>query len=189
MAAAPRSVYQLKVVLMGSKPPIWRRLLVPDTITLPKFHSVIQVAMGWSDSHLHQFVARTGCYGPSDPECEVEWEDERRVPLARLLKEAGDALVYEYDFGDYWRHRVTLERVLPPASGVAHPTCVAGKRACPPEDVGGLPGYGAFLEAIRDPSHPDHSDCLEWVGAPFDPAAFDIREVNARLSRGRLRLM
>ena len=189
MAAAPRPVYQLKVTLEWSKPPIWRRILLPSTTTLPRLNSILQAAMGWTDSHLHQFVVGQVRYGTPDPEFDPDIVDERRVPLDRLLREKGDALVYEYDFGDGWRHRVEVEQVLPPDPEMTHTKCTAGERACPPEDVGGVPGYEAFLEAIQDPAHPDHAHYLEWVGGRFDPEAFDVEEANSRLSRGRLRLV
>jgi len=190
MATAPQSIYQIKVTLERSNPPIWRRLLVPNTTTLPKFHAILQAAMGWTDSHLHMFVVGQARYSMPDPEFDdPEMVDERRKPLKRLLKEKGDALVYEYDFGDGWRHRIKLERVIAPEPDMAIPNCIAGERACPPEDVGGIPGYEGFLEAILDPKHPDHTRDLEWVGGQFDPEAFDLEEANSRMPKGSLRLV
>jgi hypothetical protein len=176
MAADPRPVYQLKVTLEWSKPPIWRRILLPSTTTLPRLHSILQAAMGWTDSHLHQFVVGQVRYGTPEPEFDPDILDERRVPMDRLLREKGDALVYEYDFGDGWRHLVEVERVLPPDQCMTHPRCIAGERACPPEDVGGVPGYERFLDVIRDLEDPDHAHYLAWVGDQFDPETFDVEE-------------
>ena len=107
--------------------------------------------------------------------------DERRVHLTQLLTVPKQKLTYEYDFGDGWDHTVLLEKVLAPEPGVAYPRCTAGKRACPPEDVGGVWGYESFLEAINDLNNPEHDTMLEWVGGEFDPAAFDLEEAYAAL--------
>jgi len=189
MALAARPIYQIKVTLEWSKPPIWRRILLPKTTTLPRFHSTLQASMGWTNCHLHQVLVGQIRYGIPDPEFDTNIVDERRVPLSRLLREKGDSLIYEYDFGDGWRHLVELEKALPPDPSLTYPRCVAGERACPPEDIGGVPGYEEFLEAIRDPAHPDHSHASEWAEGRFDQDTFDLNEANSRLSKGRLRLV
>jgi hypothetical protein len=180
-AAAPGRVYQLKITLKDSKPPIWRRVEVADDITLARLHRIIQVAMGWTDSHLHMFSVGQTDYGVPYPGGEGELRDERRYKLSQLLTAPKQKLSYEYDFGDSWSHEVLLEQLREPEPGVAYPRCVTGKRACPPEDCGGVWGYAEFLEAIADPEHPEHEELLEWVGGEFDPAAFDVDEVNAGL--------
>jgi len=180
-AAPPSQIYQIKITLKHSKPPIWRRLEVADSITLAHLHMIIQIAMGWDDSHLHQFSIGEIYYGVPDPSDFEEVQDERRVKLNHLLTEPKQKLTYEYDFGDSWEHDVLLEKLLPPEAGVDYPRCTAGKRACPPDDVGGIWGYESFLEAIRDPKHPEHEEMLEWAGGAFDPEAFDIAAVNAIL--------
>ncbi len=184
MAKKLRRVYQLKIGLNGTKPPIWRRILVADTIRLDDLHIVFQVVMGWTDSHLHQFVHQRTFYGVPDPEfdfMDMEVLDEANFRLNQLLKKEKETMVYEYDFGDDWKHKITLEKILPYDAKQAVPVCVKAKGACPPEDVGGTWGYYDFLEAIEDREHPEHESYKEWVGGNFDPQAYDIKEVNNAL--------
>jgi hypothetical protein len=181
VAAAPSRVYQLKISLKDSKPPIWRRVEVADDITLAKLHAIIQAAMGWTNSHLHMFTAGGVSYRVPHPDDFMEVRSERTARLNALLAEPKQKLSYEYDFGDSWNHEVLLEKVLPPEPGATYPRCTAGKRACPPEDCGGVWGYADFVEAIADPEHPEHEELLEWVGGEFDPERFDIVEANVAL--------
>ena len=176
-----QEVYQLKITLKGSKPPIWRRVQVRSEITLAQLHDVIQIAMGWTDSHLHQFTVHGEAFGRPDDEG-LDVHDENKACLWRLVG-LRDSFLYEYDFGDDWQHQVVVEKVLPVETGAVYPLCVTGKRACPPEDVGGVWGYGDFLEAIKDPMHPDHQEMLDWIDEDFDPAAFDPAGVNLRFQR------
>ncbi len=179
-SATPSSIYQLKVTLHGSKPPIWRRLQVPSNTSLAKLHDMLQISMGWPNSHLHQFIVLNQAY--SDPSFELENTlNEQRMTLQRLQLQSKMRFSYEYDMGDYWQHDILLERVLDPESDVYYPRCVAGKRACPPEDCGGLYGYYELLEPIQDAQHPDHEEMLEWLGGDFDPDAFDLDPVNSQL--------
>lgn len=180
-AKTQRNIYQVKVTLVGYRPPIWRRLLVPGTISLLKFHDVLQFAMGWDDYHLHQFRAAGQLYGLPDPEFDRDIKNETRAKLNQLLKQKNDSLIYEYDFGDGWEHKVVLEKILPLEKDADLPRCIAGKRACPPEDCGGVWGYQEFVEAIQDPSHPRYHELLEWIGGEFDPEYFDIEGVNEAL--------
>lgn len=112
-------------------------------------------------------------------------QNERRVTVAQLVPEAGSSFVYEYDFGDSWEHEILVEQILEPEEHVHYPLCIGGARACPPEDVGGVPGYAEFLEAIRDPEHEEHDNMLIWAGGDFDPEGFDRNRVNAALRRFR----
>lgn len=178
-------VYQLKITLKDSKPPIWRRLLVPGDTTLARLHRIIQEAMGWWDYHLHQFIVGGVYYGEPSPDDWHEVNDERRIRLSQIAPSEKSRFVYEYDFGDDWIHTVQVEKVLPPNPEQKLPVCVKGKRACPPEDVGGIWGYDSFLEAISDPNHEEHASYLEWIGGSFDPEAFDVDEANARLQKLR----
>ena len=179
-------IYQLKVTLKDIKPPVWRRVQVPDC-TLGDLHEVIQIAMGWTDSHLHQFVVRGTSYGPPAPddfgfEMDMEVEDEEGVLLSEVVK--GDRKVkfrYEYDFGDGWQHDIEFERVVEREPRARYPRCVGGARACPPEDCGGPWGYADFLAAMADPRHEDHRDMKEWVGGRFDPEKFSVDAVNKEL--------
>ncbi len=177
-----KSIYQIKISLIGAKPPIWRTVLAPSNLGLAAFHDVIQVAMGWTDSHLHQFIANNVFYGIPDDEFGMEIEDESKYKLSQLLKKEKDTLIYEYDFGDSWEHKILLEKVLPFDTKTALPVCIKGKRACPPEDCGGIWGYEELLQTISDPNHPDHDDMLEWLGGEFDPEEFDLEEINEELA-------
>ena len=177
-------IYQIKVTLDYSKPPIWRRILVRSDITLGELHDIIQaVMMGWADYHLHQFIVGETYYSVPDPDYEgfLEMRDESRVKLNQIVTGEKFKFRYEYDFGDSWLHNLLVEKVLPPEPDQPYPACIKGKRACPPEDVGGIWGYYMFLEAIQDPDHPEHADYLEWVGGEFDPKAFDLDEANEAL--------
>ena len=175
-------IYQVKVTLDESKPPIWRRILVPGPVTLQYLHYVLQMAMGWTNSHLHQFIVGRTYYGEPHPDYDFEMRDERRVKLNQIATSEGFKFRYEYDFGDSWIHTLLVEKILEPQPGQQYPVCIKGRRACPPEDVGGVWGYEMFLEAIRDPDHPEHEDYLEWIGGEFDPEAFDLEEMNEALS-------
>ncbi len=183
--AAP--VYQLKVTLKYSQPPIWRRIQVKSDITLAKLHRILQATMGWYDSHLHQFKVRGTYYGVPDPGFGFgpEMKNEKTVKLSQIAPGEKSRFIYEYDFGDSWEHDIMVEKVLPPEEGVRYPICIKGKRACPPEDVGGMWGYVSFLEAIQDPNHPEHEEMLEWMEEDFDPEAFDLDAVNQELERIR----
>ena len=190
-AAETGMLYQLKVTLRGvSKPPVWRRVLVHADASLGELHQVIVAAMGWDDSHLHMFSDGGARYSTPDMDLddEDEDEDEDEFALADVLAEPGDRLRYTYDFGDGWDHDIKLEKVFPPDAdppATVVPACLAGKGACPPEDCGGPWGYAALKEVIADPSDEEHDERLEWLGledpSDFDPAAFDLASVNARL--------
>ncbi len=181
----PQEIYQLKVTLLDTKPPIWRRLLVPAGLTLEALHDALQVAMGWTDSHLHEFRVGRKRFGVPDPEDQLmdlpPVSDERKAHLFMVLGKARAKAIYTYDFGDNWEHAIVVEKVLPPDPGAAYPMCVGGKLRCPPEDCGSIPGYYNLLEVIRDPTHEEHEEMMDWLGGQYDPEAFSIDEVNQRL--------
>ena len=182
MAKTLRSIYQLKITLKGSKPPIWRRLLVPDTIKLDVFNDAVQICMGWTNSHLHEFFAEGKRYGEPAPDFDFsEVLDEKKYRLNQLLKKEKSSLLYTYDFGDNWEHSITLETILPYGPAQLLPCCIKAVGACPPEDVGGIYGYYGFLEAWNDPKHPEHDNYREWIGDEYDPNHYDIEEVNELL--------
>jgi hypothetical protein len=135
--------------------------------------------MGWWDYHLHQFTVGAVTYGVPHPDDWMEVKDERQVRLSEISNE-GSQFVYEYDFGDSWEHVLDVERVLEPEPGRRYPVCIEGERATPPEDAGGIWGYEAYVEAIQDPDHPEHEECLGWRGE-FDPEAFNLKAVNRAL--------
>lgn len=178
-------VYRLKVTLRGVRPAIWRRIEVPAETSLLDLHRTLQAAMGWTDSHLHQFIHRDTYYGAPDREFGTPTVSERRTRLGDLLKHPKDRLIYEYDFGDSWEHDVLLEAIADAQPELRYPRVIAGKRACPPEDVGGYPGYAEFVDAISDPNHDEHDTMLEWVGRQFDPEHFDVIAANDRVPKRR----
>jgi hypothetical protein len=176
------SVYQLKVTLKYLKPPIWRRVQVLSDTTLFRLHQILQTVMGWTNSHLHQFIIRGAYYSLPDPEFGTA-QDERRVRLGEVVSAPKRRFTYEYDFGDSWLHEILVEKIASPEPGVKYPVCLAGQRSCPPEDCGGVWGYREFLKAIQDPAHPEHESMLEWIGGSFDPEAFDVDAINRQLKR------
>ena len=178
-------IYQVKVTLNGIRPPIWRRILVTSDTTLGKLHRILQVVMGWDDYHLHQFIINETYYGPPDPDLMLDLKDEKKMRLNQVVLQEQKKFIYEYDFGDSWYHNILIEKILPLDTKKHYPVCIKGKRACPPEDCGGVSGYYYFLEAIQDPDHPEHEEMLEWRGDNFDPEAFDIDEVNRMLKKIR----
>jgi pRiA4b ORF-3-like protein len=179
--------YQLRVVLMDIEPPIWRRFIVSDLVNLHSLHEILQTIMGWHNSHLHQFVLGANVY--ADPEMEPDGEmgkmkDEHRFQLGEMLPMEGDAMTYEYDFGDRWRHLVLLEKIIVPVeSKTRRLVCLEGERACPPEDCGGFNGYAEVLDIIFNPFHPDYEAMLNWTGKDFNPEVFDLQKVNALLKK------
>ena len=173
-----KDIYQIGIKLNHIEPPIWRRLVVLSSIELSELHRILQVTMGWTDSHLHQFISKGSRYGIPDPDFDDDTIDESTVRVRSLLKKPGDNLIYEYDFGDCWEHIVTLEKVLPYSKDVTVPKCLDGERSCPPEDVGGSPGYQEFLQAFGDKNHEEHTNMIEWAGEYFRPEYCNIEEIN-----------
>lgn len=174
---APR--LRLRISLDDVRPEVWRLVTVPADLPLDGLHQVIQAAMGWEDHHLHTFDAGRRTFGPADAEWDVE--DERRVTVEQILKTKRSRLVYTYDMGDDWEHTVRRDATLDPDPSGPLFACVDGAGACPPEDCGGPWGYMALVEALADPSHPDHAERSEWMEGPIDTAAFDIAAVNRAL--------
>lgn len=172
--------YQLKISLRGAKPPIWRRVLVPAAVTLADLHQIIQCAMGWQDSHLHLFEVGEERFGTPDPEDLLELRDERRARLCDVAPQPGARVLYEYDFGDSWEHDIVVEKVFDDV--IPEAVCLAGRRACPPEDCGGIRGYERLLRVLADPADREHQRMLEWLGGEVvDPAALYLDEINAEL--------
>jgi Plasmid pRiA4b ORF-3-like protein len=176
--------YQIKVTLLDTCPPIWRRVLVPSDITLRTLHRTVQTAMGWTDSHVHQFIFKGQKYSDPKYQLGVGTTDERKTRLCEVSSTVGNRFLYEYDFGDDWRHELRLEQVLVQNDSF-RPICVAGERACPPEDCGGSLGYAELLEIVANPDHPEYDDRLEWLNGNFDPECFDLAEVNRKLMQSK----
>lgn len=180
--------YKIKIELTGSKPLIWRRVLVPEEITFERLHDVIQFAMGWGNDHLYDFnLKEEKLRITSDEEVVKEFEYYSKIKLTEkndpngyirkrleikpklsskvkidkyLIKEKN--IEYVYDFGDYWKHNITLEEIIEDYE-YAYPMCIEGEGACPPEDVGGIYGYAEFLEIIKDEAHPQHEELKQWA--------------------------
>ncbi len=186
--AYPNTVYQFKITLKGSKPPIWRQIQVEDC-TLDKLHEHIQTAMGWTNSHLHQFEIFGKRYG--DPELlddgfdDFDCLDSTKIRLSQITPNAGKRFkfIYKYDFGDGWEHEILFEGNKMKVAGTKYPLCLEGARSCPPEDVGGIYGYYDFLEALADPKHEDHDNYMEW-GGDFDPNQFDVQQATKAMKKG-----
>lgn len=202
-----RNIYELRITLLHTKPPIWRRVAVPADLSLAELHEIVQIAIGWCDEHLHQFRMKTGKRPPGTADLmglynagrlaeltmhargertftdhrveDMEGEDESRAVLGELCRRVGDKLIYEYDFGDGWEHAIEVRKIFAPKGAERYPRCLAGKLAGPLEDSGGVWGYYDKLAAIADTKHPEHEEVGEWMGDEFDPERFDVDEVNA----------
>jgi Plasmid pRiA4b ORF-3-like protein len=178
-------VFQFKVTLKGVKPAVWRRFLVPESYTFWDLHVAIQDVFGWDDYHLHEFelmnpesgeIAAIGIpegMGLFEREILAGWKQRISAWFSKDYRSA----LYTYDFGDEWEHIVRLEKILPREAKRKYPVCVDGKRACPPEDCGGVWGYGDFLKVLKDPDNEEYEDMLNWVGGKFDPEHFDPQKV------------
>jgi hypothetical protein len=184
-----KALYQFKITLRDSDPPIWRRIQVQDC-TLDELHEHIQTAMGWTNSHLHQFHIKGERYG--DPELlndgfeDFACIDSTKTILSDILPKTGKrfSFAYEYDFGDGWQHEIVFEGCPKVDPKAKYPVCLEGERACPPEDCGGIWGYAEFLEAIGDKKHERHEELLEWIGGRFDPEAFDPDAATKNMRKG-----
>ena len=181
------AIVRLKIVLANTEPPIWRRVEVSAGLTLKELHAVIQAAMGWDNAHLYQFhVGRETIAGPGTGGEGFGMPraiSAGRVRLDDLAARGVKRFAYVYDMGDSWEHRLQIERLLSADPAASYPRLIDGARRCPPEDVGGVPGFYEFLEAIADPEHPDHEDRLDWYGGMFDPADLDGDRIHKALAR------
>lgn len=178
-------LYRLKITLQGSVPLIWRRIETLD-VSLLALHELIQTAMGWTNSHLHQFEIDGIFYtAPRFMDGDFGAVDYSGIRLSGLVSEHGENLKlrYQYDFGDCWEHDIALETVGKTQPGERYSLCTGGDRACPPEDVGGVHGFADYVQAITNPDHEEYEDYLEWNG-PYDPAAFDTSRATRRMRKG-----
>lgn len=180
-----KKIYQIQIALKGFKPKIWRRILVPSDLLLSDFHKIIQTSMGWTNSHLHQFVKNRTFYivriQDDDMWDEMDNVDYKKMKISDLLKKEKEKIIYEYDLGDGWEHDIILEKILPIDDKIKYPVCLTGKMNCPPEDCGGVWGYSDMLEILKQPDHEEHESFIEWLGDEFDPEYFDKDEVNELL--------
>ena len=181
--------YQFKIQLSDiQKPPVWRRIIVPENITFDMFHQVIQAAFGWEDYHLYRFSEKlyrsdVDYKIPDEFDFYGKAEDSRETLITKVFTAPKQQFIYLYDFGDDWKHQITLEKIT--EERIIWPVCIDGKGACPPEDCGGIPGYAYLLETLNDPANPDHKETRKWLGLSkgqqWDVNAFDLNAVNDRL--------
>lgn len=178
-------VFQIQIVLRGSKPKIWRRILIPSDMPLSDFHEVIQTSMGWENSHLHQFEKDNILY-TMKIEGDVFWNEKKKkdykdLIVSDLLTKKHEKVTYEYDYGDRWEHDIFLEEIIAADPNIKYPFCVEGKMSCPPEDCGGIHGYQDILKIMRNPENKFYENYKDWLDEDFDPDYFDKDEVNKRL--------
>ncbi len=180
-----KKIYQIQIALKNFKPRIWRRILVPSDVSLSEFHKIIQTTMGWTNSHLHEFI-KDRTYYTVKMEGDDMWDDEisvdyKDIKICDLLKDEKEKIFYEYDFGDGWSHGIVLEKILLFDDRIKYPVCIKGKMNCPPEDCGGVWGYADLLEVLKNPDHEEYEEFVELYGDDFDPEHFDKDEVNELL--------
>ena len=184
-------VSDITITLLGSKPEIVRRVLVLSSVSLLELHLSIQYAMGWTDSHLFEFKRGDLNFGIRYPETELEFPDlidALGTQVAGVLKRPGQMLIYIYDFGDYWEHKIQLNGHLDIDPDVIYPHCVSGSGNCPPEDCGGIHGFSEMLEILKDKNNPEHKSFKQWVGKKYNPDEFDIVKANKNLKRVKARI-
>ena len=179
-ATKEADIVKLKVTLRGIRPPVWRRLLLPSAMTLRDLHDAIQTSMGWEDAHLHDFEIAGERFG--DPTTTDDVINEARMALDQICRAGFVRFKYTYDFGDNWEHLIVVEDTVARVEGQRYPACVAGKRACPPEDSGGPYGYANLLAIRSDPSHPGHQEASQWFGEDFNPDEFSVLEADASVA-------
>ena len=180
-----KKTYQIQVSLRDSKPKIWRRILISSDLLLSDFHKIIQTTMGWTNSHLHQFIKNRTFYTRKMADDDfwggMDSVDYSKIRISDLLKKEKDRIIYEYDFGDGWEHDIILEKIDTNGEYKNIPTCLTGKNNCPPEDCGGIWGYENMLEILKHPDHEEYEEYIEWLGEEFDSKYFDKNEINEML--------
>ena len=183
----PVAIDRIHVSLLDIEPPIWRCIELSSQTTLRQFHRILQIAMGWENYHMHEFLVSKQRYGVPDPTYDEPGEVivEGKVQLADVLPGPGSQIQYIYDFGDYWQHTVELEEIVPAESGAAYPRVIGGARSCPPEDCGGTGGYADLLDILMDPTHEEFQHMRDWAGSKFLAESFSPESINLRLRRNR----
>ncbi|KAK9891092.1 hypothetical protein WA026_013413 [Henosepilachna vigintioctopunctata] len=170
MATPSTKIFQFKISLLETKPLIWRRIQLPSNLNFEDLHKAIRDAMGWNSSHLHLFYASKGkpkrnfVIGSSS----ADWDDDNIMPekitnITKFFTKVCDEVIYEYDLGDSWRHKIRLEKILPSEPGTFYPKCISGKRACPPVDVGGVEGFNGLLNILSHPEHEEYESYYRWL--------------------------
>ena len=180
-----KKFYRIQIALRKSKPKIWRRVIIRSDLLLSDFHKIIQTTMGWTNSHLHQFIKNRTFYMERILDDEY-WEemynvDYSKMKISDLLKKEKDRIIYEYDFGDGWEHDIILEKIENNGVNKIIPICLTGRNNCPPEDCGGIRGYYGMLEILKDSAHEEYEEYIVWLDGEFDPKYFDKNEINDKL--------
>lgn len=179
-------IARIRIVLQDSRPEIWRRLDVPLSTTLLSLHDMIQIAFDWTDSHLFVFEADGKRYGIPNPDFAMEGLPVLQadvIQLRQLVDGGVDHFVYEYDFGDSWRHDITIEGCREGEAEQDYPAFVDGARRGPPEDVGGIQGFEEFLEAVSNPGHSEYRRMIRWYGKRYDPLDIDERRIRMLIEK------
>jgi len=179
-------IYKLKIELGYIEPVIWRRFSVESDIKLPDLHKIIQTVMGWTNSHLHQFRIKDRYYSAPyedsiEEESMIEYTDYTKIKLNQVIKEEQQFFYYDYDFGDDWSHKITVEKIEQKKKGTFYPVCLDGERNCPPEDCGGTPGYEDMLQILQNPDDPEFRETMDWLGGGFDSEEFESELINELL--------
>ncbi len=177
-------IIQLKITIQGTKPPVWRQIQVEKSITFSQLHTILLIVMGWDGGHLYEFLVDG--IRISEPSSDDEgWgggiHDSSKIKLDSLISDSKTKIVYTYDFGDDWEHKIVLEGYHNKDETQYYPVCIDGKQCCPPEDCGGIYAFSELLKTLKNKNHPDYDDTLEWVGEDYDSEKFDIVKVNKNL--------
>lgn len=176
-------VFTLLLQVDGCQPPIWRRLLVRESMWLSRLHDALQVAFDWFDYQTHAFILEDLRFGNPIRREDLTVEDDRDVTLADLDLEHRERFAYVYHFGEGWHVEIRVEKVGPLEKGVPYPVCVAGERAGPPEDCGGREAFQDMLACIKEPNTDLGREWREWLGPGYDPAACDLGKINRALKK------
>lgn len=176
-------IYQLHISLNNHTPKIWRRVQVKSDVLLSDLHKIIQTTMGWTNSHLHQFIINGEFYTDPSEGDEMESIDYHGIKLSTMLQIKKESILYEYDFGDDWEHTILLEDILPKDVNTKYPICLDGKMKCPPEDCGGVWGFSEMLKILKKTKHEEYQSFIDWLGGGFDPKEFDLAMVNKKLRK------
>lgn len=181
------SILQLRINLESTNPEIYRQVQVLESTSFFELHHIIQIAMGWTTSHMHEFIVNgyhigTPGEGYKNSKFETEILNDMELTLKLVGISAGDEFEYEYDFGDGWKHKITVEKVLEKDSATVYPLCIDGQLSCPSEDCGGIHGFYNMLAIIKNKTHPEYKETVQWLGKTYDPNKFEITTVNKKLS-------
>jgi len=176
-----KAIYKIRIELIYSEPLIWREFYVEANTLLPEFHEIIQIIMGWENAHMHQFIHDRNFYGMPDPYDELGTIDYQDVKISDLLTKKKEALIYEYDFGDSWEHKIVLKSIEETVGFNQLPYCEKGKMACPPEDCGGIPGYENLVRVLSNPEDEEYEDMIMWLGGKYNAELLEIDKINKNL--------